>query len=383
VKILYLAPGVFDKSGISRYSRFQICALREAFGDENIAVASLMGRQHGDFEEYFDVAFAGAMPLGRASRAIFVIAAMDVVRRCRPDVVICAHVNMGPLAYGLASISRSRFVQNIYGLELWIEGGLPRLRREALRRANVVISDCHNTADKAIELGLINSRPEIVWDCADTNKFKPTETNWKVLEKYGLRKGDRFKVLFLGRIAVGARHKGYERLLRVLSSLPAVRFELIIAGKGDDLENVREMVHSLGIADRTTITGAIHEADMPDIYRCADAFYLVSEVGPGKGEGIPLTPIEAMSCGVPILAGNQDGSRELLDNGGGWCGEPEDLKGQCSYIESLEADKEFHKREKAIARKRAVSTFGYARFAKETVEAVEKALATRHGKRHF
>ena len=118
---------------------------------------------------------------------------------------------------------------------------------------------------------------------------------------------------------------------------------------------------------------------MPDVYRCADAFYLVSEVGPSMGEGIPLTPMEAMSCGVPVLVGNQDGSRELLEGVGGWCGEPRDIDGQLAYIESLASNKEAHERECKAARIRAVSVFGYERFAHETISAIEKACRLNHG----
>ncbi len=109
---------------------------------------------------------------------------------------------------------------------------------------------------------------------------------------------------------------------------------------------------------------------MPDIYRSADAFYLVSEAGPRQGEGIPVTPIEAMACGVPVIAGNQDGSRELLDGTGGVCGNPSDRGYQTDYLERLAGSETFHRAERAAARQRAVSAFGYDAFARKTAEAL-------------
>jgi phosphatidylinositol alpha-1,6-mannosyltransferase len=366
MKILYLTPGVFDKGGIARYCRFQIRALREAFGEKNVKVASLMGRQYGDLEEPFEVDFAGSMPANKASRALFSLATADLARRSRPDVVLCAHVNMGPMAFLLAKAARARFVQNVYGRELWTSAGLSWPHRKALGRADLVISDCHNTADRALEMGLVKTKPAVVWDCVDIDRYCPAAPDWSRLERYGLKDDGRFKVMFLGRINSDTRYKGFERLLRVVSKLPAEGFEAVLAGKGDDIDRMRALAVELGIAHRATITGAIHEDDMPDVYRAADAFYLVSEVGPGMGEGIPLTPMEAMACGVPVLVGNQDGSRELLEGDGGWCGDPSDLDAQGRYLEALAGDEQLHQKEIAAAAARAAEVFSYERFAEET-----------------
>jgi phosphatidylinositol alpha-1,6-mannosyltransferase len=380
VRVLYLTPGVFDKGGISRYNRFQIRALREAFGAQNIRVFSLMGRQPGDFEEPFETDFAGSMPLSTESRALFAISALREALLFKPDLVLCALVNLGPIAFLCGKPSGALVAQNIYGREIWSHNGLTSARRAALRRTRLIISDCYNTANWAWDMGLNRRRPEVVWDCVDTVRYSAGVPNWGSLKKYGLERSGRFCVMFLGRIEKDSRYKGFERLLHLISMLPADRFEAAICGKGDDLDHVKSLGKELTISDRTTITGAIHENDMPEVYRAADAFYLVSEVGPGMGEGIPLTPMEAMACGVPILAGNQDGSRELLEGSGGWCGAPGDLEGQRAYLESLASNEELHKREKFAARERAAAVFGYERFASETISAIEKALSAGNGK---
>lgn len=371
MRILYLSPGLFDKGGISRYNRFQVRALREAYGDDRVCVLSLMGHQHGDFEEPFDVSFAGAMPLTISSRALFAAEAVRIAKRCRPDIVLSAHIHIGPLGFGLSKMLRARLVQNIYGHEIWPKAGVSRVRRYALRHTDLVIADCNNTADIAFKSNLVRRRPEVVWDCVDTHRYTPGEPDWVTLEKYCLKKNGRFKVLFLGRIIEAARYKGFERLLKVVAGLPEERFEAVIAGKGNDTDHIKRLAKDLGISERTVITGAIHESDMPDIYRCADAFYLVSEAGPGMGEGIPMTPMEAMACGAPVLAGNQDGSRELIDGEGGWCGGPHDIDGQSAYLLSLAANPDFHKQEKATSHFRASTVFCYERFASENITALD------------
>jgi phosphatidyl-myo-inositol dimannoside synthase len=176
-----MTPGVFDKGGIARYNRFQIRALRDEFGEENVRVFSLMGRLHDDFEEPFAVDFAGAMPLSLATRALFFAEVVIAANRFRPDVVLSAHVNMGPLAYAVCRATWSILAQNIYGREIWSEYGLTFARREALKRTAIVISDCHNTADRAVDLRIVRRRPEVVWDCVDTERYSRAATNWNAL----------------------------------------------------------------------------------------------------------------------------------------------------------------------------------------------------------
>jgi phosphatidylinositol alpha-1,6-mannosyltransferase len=374
MRILVLTPGVFDKGGIARYGRFQIRALREEHGAAAIEVVSLAGRDAGDLEEPFDAAWCGPAPFGPASRPLFVLAAFGRALAGRPDVVLTQHINLGPIGWVLARTVGARLAQTIYGDEVW--STKQRHRLLALRHSDLVISDCHNTADLAVSLGLVDRKPEVVWDCVDLERYTPGPADPGVLESYGLRPTGRFRVLFLGRIQPFSRYKGTERLLRLVSDLPGDRFEVVFAGKGSDVDYLRELSGRLGMAERTAFTGAIREADMPHVYRAADAFYLVSEVGPSKGEGIPLTPLEAMACGVPVLVGSEDGSRETLDGAGGVCCDPSDLRRQSEYLLRLAREPELHRAERSAARRRAEEAFGYPAFAVKTREAI-RSLAPR------
>src|SRR5664279_3010415 len=82
-------------------------------------------------------------------------------------------------------------------------------------------------------------------------------------------------------------------------------------------------------------TGSIAEKDMASIYNCCKVFSLVTESGEGKGEGIPLTPLEAIACGKPVMVGNQDGSAEAVIDNNGWVVDPNDLEKQAALIMDL------------------------------------------------
>jgi phosphatidylinositol alpha-1,6-mannosyltransferase len=370
VKVLFLSPGLFDKGGIARYGRYQVRAVEEAFGKDALRALSLVGPAAGDLEGDLDVAWCGPSPVSRGSRARMVWASLVWAFRFRPDVVLTGHVNLGPLGRWAARVGGGRLVQTVYGIEIW--SGLPAARARALRGADRVIADCHNTADVAVRLGLRRVKPDVVWDCVDLERYRPGASSPEVLRGYGIERDGRFRILFLGRIAADARYKGTDRMLRLLARLPADRFEGVFAGKGDDVPFLRQLAAELGVGDRVRFAGAIHEDHMADVYRSADAFYLTSEVGPGRGEGLPLTPIEAMACGAPVLVGDQDGSREILDGAGGWMGAPGDLEAQAAYLRRLALDPATLDRERRSARERAEAAFGFEGFAGATCRVLKE-----------
>jgi phosphatidylinositol alpha-1,6-mannosyltransferase len=325
-RVLYLTTGCFDKGGVSRYSRYQIRALRELFGEDSVKPVSLLGPDEFSFEEPCPVDWHGRN--GKTGDKIrFVQHAFRRALAWRPTVVHAAHVHLANVARIAARLCGARSFLNVYGLEIW--SGLSGLRQWGMRRVDRIIADCHFTAEYVAQNELHARRPTVIWDCVDIERFYPAECPKPVLDKYGIfPKNEHFVILSLGRLSRGAAHKGYDRLIRVFSRLaPAYeQLRLVIAGRGDDRQRLEALVSELGLEPKVRFTGAIDEADLADVYRSATVFSLVSDRGNGRGEGIPMTPLEAMACGVPIVVGNQDGSREaVFENDNGFVVDPFDL----------------------------------------------------------
>ncbi|MFT3766849.1 MAG: glycosyltransferase family 4 protein [Minicystis sp.] len=360
--ILYLAPGVFDKGGISRYCRYQIRALREILGEGAVTVLSLAPPDAKSFEDPFAVDFASFGP-SRAGKSLFAAAAAIAAAGERPRAVWCAHVGIAPLAVGLARAIGAMSVLNVYGVEVWTD--LNRVRAASLRRSDWVVSDCHNTRDYIVAHALrVPERMVVHWDCVDLARFSPGDPG-DVLARYGIPSAfDGTTVLTLGRLSPAARYKGYDRLIEVLARLPAgVAARVVIAGDGPTRPELSAQAARLGVQDRVLFTGSIREEDLPAIYRACDVFSLITHAGPGAGEGIPLTPLEAAACGKPILVGNQDGSREAAeDSVSGFVLEPFDLQAIADRLTLLAQDPALRARMGAAARARIEREHGYERF---------------------
>lgn len=365
MRLLYLTPGCFSKGGISRYCRYQIAALRELLGADNVKVLSLRGPAADDFETEMIVHWHGSS-FGVRDRAKFALHALRLAATWRPDVVLSAHVNFAPLLTTLRRAAGARSLLNVYGLELW--SGLSARRRSAMRQVDEMIADCHFSADFVAAEDMFPRRPQVIWDCVDLERFKPGPSDETLLQRYGIPdKRREFVVMSLGRLSRGAMHKGYDRLIRNFSVVARRRegCSLVIAGDGDNRESLQQLACEVGVADRVVFTGSVAEDDLPGVYRAASLFSLVSDRGIGRGEGIPLTPLEAMASGVPVIVGNQDGSQEaVVDGRNGFVIDPFDGDAHCRCIEqTLDAPRydELCREARAVAEE----CFGSGRFRDE------------------
>lgn len=368
MKILYLAVGVFDKGGISRYCRYQIRALRELAGGENVRVLSLMGPAENDFEDEFrvDRAFSG---FGVRSEMDFFLTAMSIARAERPEIIWSSHLRFIPNGVMARLCSHGALAVNVYGEEAW-SGKLLPLHKRMLPRVDMVVADCEFTAEYiANNYAVKPANLTVVWDCVDLQRFEPRHRSEDLLDRFVLPRGEDIRyVMTLGRIEARSRYKGYDRLLDAVSALrshPGV--VLLYAGSGDDVDRLRQRALAEGLAGRVFFLGSIAEAELCDVYNLCDVFVLVSDRGLGRGEGIPLTPLEAAACAKPIIVGNEDGSREAVINGvNGYCVSPRDPEQLRKALESIVVDDELRGRMGKAARARIEAEFSYETFRRKT-----------------
>ncbi len=357
-RILLLAPDVFAKGGIQRYVRSQLRAFQELR-----VPADVMSRR-GPTADGFDTISTAACGFGDgpAANARFALAAAVRKLRTQPDVIWCAHLNYLPLALGLRALRpAARVAVNVYGIELWSGR---TLGAAALPHADLVVSDCHFSREYVIRtLGIRPERVRTLWDCVDTTRFRPLPRRSDLLRRFGIPEDSRTRyVLTLGRITPDARYKGYDRLLEALAQLPP-EVVALFAGPGNDRFRLERRARELGLEGRAFFLGSVAEAELADVYNLADCFALVSERGPGQGEGIPATPLEAAACGKPVIVGDEDGSPEAVEDGvTGFVVSPRNPGALRQALLTLLADHDLRYRLGAAARRRLQTLFSYPQF---------------------
>lgn len=111
------------------------------------------------------------------------------------------------------------------------------------------------------------------------------------------------RVLYVGRLS---QQKALPRLVHALAAMtqPA---EALLIGDGEERPVIEDLVQRYGL-DNVQLPGRRHGDELVATYRWADVFVL-----PSDREGMPLVALEAMACGLPVIATDVVGNRELLD----------------------------------------------------------------------
>jgi glycosyltransferase involved in cell wall biosynthesis len=118
-----------------------------------------------------------------------------------------------------------------------------------------------------------------------------------------------FRVLAVGRLHPVKDHAFLIEACRNLADR-GIDFTCRIAGDGPEKGRLTERIRDLKLSSQVELLGELSRAELPSTYSWADLVVLTS-----KSEGIPLTLMEAMAMGKPVLAPNITGIPELVING--------------------------------------------------------------------
>lgn len=178
--------------------------------------------------------------------------------------------------------------------------------KQNLNTADKIITISNATKNYVLRLGANPNKIRVIYNGVDLVRFRPQpEQKTALRQKLGLPK-DAVIVLTVRRLVY---KNGVDTLLDCASiavrANPKIVF--LVAGKGPDLESVRQQAKQRGIAANFRLAGFVSDGDLAGYYNLADLFVLPSK----SGEGLPLVALEAMACGLPVIATNVGGIGEV------------------------------------------------------------------------
>lgn len=171
-------------------------------------------------------------------------------------------------------------------------------------------------------------------------------------------------------VARFARQKNQLLLLEAANRLPAHQpFEIILVGDGPLLPSVRDHATRLPIAGKVHFLG--NREDVGQLLRDSDVFVLSS-----WWEGFPITILEAMRTGLPVVASDVGGCREaVVDGQTGFLFEPGDERTLTRLLSQLIADPELRQRMGGAGQERFMASFTADKMVEDTVQIYDDALA--------
>lgn len=191
-----------------------------------------------------------------------------------------------------------------------------RLYAPVLARCDRVIVFGEQQRSQLLEIGVPAGVLRILPNGVDVERYAPGESDWKA------RLGDADQLfVYMGRVD---SEKNVEVLLRAFVDLdPPARTKLAIVGHGTERRRLQRQFRD----PRVIFTGHLGSAaDRIGILRAADAFILPSRV-----EGLSLSMLEAMACGVATVATDVGGDGDAL-RGAGIVIDPDDAAEQLGVV---------------------------------------------------
>lgn len=163
----------------------------------------------------------------------------------------------------------------------------------------------------------------------DIEKFKPSkeETKQDLRQKNGYKPDD-FLMFYAAEFN---KNKNQQLLIRVLAKLKKTvpHARLILVGNGSMIDYCSELAKELGVTEMVDFLG--FRKDIDEILPMCDL-----AVASSFREGLPVNIMEAMACGLPVIASDNRGHRELVSNNeSGWVISPKDIDSMFKKIEML------------------------------------------------
>lgn len=201
----------------------------------------------------------------------------------------------------------------------------------------------------------------------DSQIFRPLDEQKvikQVLDKYSIE-GD--YIIYIGTIQP---RKNISRLIEAVAEIDDLKLVVVgkTTGQGRNawmFEDILKKPQQLGIEDRVIFTGFAPTEDLPYLINGAQAYLLVSLY---EGFGIPL--LEAMACGVPVIASNVSSMPEVV-NGAGLLVDPHSVDQIEQAIRTIITDKKLRQKKIRLGLKQS-EKFSWNKMAKTVLNVLER-----------
>jgi glycosyltransferase involved in cell wall biosynthesis len=300
--------GRFDVGGIQR----QVMATATGLRDRGHEVGVLAIYPTGRFADELRAAGIDVQSLERKSRLDLRALAGGIrkVRAARPDVLYCYHVlpNLVGLVYHLFW-RRAVLLWGIRATDLDKHGLVKRTQfrvsRYLARIPDAIIANSDAVRDFHVRAGYPPGSVTVVPNGIDTDRFAPdVEKRDALRRELGLED----HTVAIGVVAQLRGKKGHPQFLEAMSGVLAEEKDVValMVGDGPAREGLEAAAEDLDVASAVRWLG--YRSDVPQIYNALDLLCLPSTFG----EGFPNVIGEALASGVPVVATDVGGSRQVV-----------------------------------------------------------------------
>jgi glycosyltransferase involved in cell wall biosynthesis len=243
------------------------------------------------------------------------------------------------------------------------------VERKLLRQMDRTIATCSDEVFELLRLGGDQHRISVVPCGVDLGLFGPDGPAEP-------RRPGFHRVVYVGRLV---ERKGIGNVITALGDVPDA--ELVVAGGPDrsgfhadpEVQRLSALAGAVGVADRVELRGRVDRRDLPALLRSADVVACVPWYEP-----FGIVPLEAMACGVPVVASAVGGLVDtVVDGVTGFHVPPRRPESLAAALRTLLPDADLRARLGAAGRRRVQTRYGWPRVAESTLAVYADLASTR------
>ncbi|MEA2360823.1 MAG: hypothetical protein QOI62_4083 [Solirubrobacteraceae bacterium] len=243
------------------------------------------------------------------------------------------------------------------------------IERDIVRRADEIIATCTDEVFELLRLGASRHKLTVVPCGVDLALFDPRGPRER-------RPDGRRRLLCVGRLV---ERKGIGNVIEALTELPGT--DLVVAGgppraqldADAEVQRLRAVAERCGVSDRVELRGRVERPDLPALLRSADVV-----VSAPWYEPFGIVPLEAMACGVPVVASAVGGMIDsVVDGVTGVHVPPRDPERLAATLRALLADPQRRGAYGRAGVRRARRLYDWGRVATATLDVYARQVRRR------
>lgn len=293
---------------------------------------------------------------------VFTRAIGECIDDFKPDIIHCQHLWIAPYCASKFDIP---YVITAHGTDIKGFCKDERYRAYALegakKAAGVITISKQVDGDVQKYYGVEPARRKLILNGFDEEIFRPKDVNREdVLSKLHLRPTHKYVVSFVGKLT---DFKGVDVLIRAakIYSQDIDDVVTLIVGNGEKYDELNRLKDSLGL-DNVFFVGHKGQHTVADIYNVADV-----SVVPSRNEPFGLVAIEALACGTPVVATNQGGLVDFIDDSiGKLVPVDDDIALAEAIVEEIMHEQKAQRRERAASM--AARSFSWSRVVDDVLD---------------
>ncbi len=283
---------------------------------------------------------------------------------------VCAHLAREVVQ---ESDPRLKIVTTLHGTDITLVGSEPaffKMTKFGIQRSDGVTAVSQYLKDATQRTFSVDCPIDVIHNFVDAQRFRPHSEGDRCQRKDLAPNGEKLLI----HVSNFRPVKNIGDVIRTFALVRRdLRCRLLMVGEGPELPGARRLVRELGVEKDVLFMG--RQQAVEDILACADLFLL-----PSAFESFGLSALEAMSCGLPVLATEIGGLTEVVSPGvDGWLCKVGDCECMAARAFSILSNDKLREEMGRAARKKAVENFSPDRIVTQYEQVYERVLNTDKG----